>query len=102
MMIKMTYKKKTYHITSEDTLIVDIDAYGEEIKQLQDALDKLRWIFIGEGLPKEVGKYDVYDGITKWEEYFSKFEDGEMRWMRRNLTITHWRLIILPEADNER
>ena len=75
---------------------------NKTIEQLQAKLDALRWIPVSERLPKEVGKYDVYGGITKWEEYFSKFEDGEMRWMRRNLTITHWRLITLPEpADGK-
>lgn len=70
---------------------------GLNIVHLKAELEKHRWISVEEGLPEKADVYDVYDGESKWEEMFTKLDNGKMGWLRRNLAITHYRQIILPK-----
>jgi len=71
------------------------------IRELEDKLDKLRWIPVEERLPSEMvvanygrsEKVEVTDGITThYTIYFPRQE----RW-GCDIEVTHWRNVILPK-----
>ena len=86
----------------DDTMYVVDEPVRAHVDELEEELNKHRWIPVGERLPEHESKVLVSDGRYCWTD---RYRYGKGRWEclipggGDNVEYTHWKPIILPEGE---